>query len=211
MLDVHPPHHAASTWRDFFIHIATIVVGLLIAIGLEQTVEAVHHHHERAETRENLREEINANRETLAGDIRSLDSEQKMLLADIEILHKLRARQTVPPDSLHFNWRWSSMQDAAWQTARETTAIALFPTGQVQAYSQTYGQQGFVNGAGIDVDHAITDAGVTLRIQPDLPALTPAQIDEMIRGCAAALNQIEFAQALIKSLDPDYAEILREF
>jgi hypothetical protein len=27
------------TWKDFFIHIAAIAVGLLIAIGLEQTVE----------------------------------------------------------------------------------------------------------------------------------------------------------------------------
>ncbi len=43
MLDVHPAHHAAQSWRDFFIHIATIVIGLLIAIGLEQTVEYVHH------------------------------------------------------------------------------------------------------------------------------------------------------------------------
>lgn len=41
MLDVHPAHHAASTWRDFFIHIVTIVIGLLIAIGLEQTVEHI--------------------------------------------------------------------------------------------------------------------------------------------------------------------------
>src|SRR5271156_3779224 len=49
MLDVHPPHHAATTWRDFFIHIATICVGLLIAIGLEQTVEAIHRHHEQEE------------------------------------------------------------------------------------------------------------------------------------------------------------------
>jgi hypothetical protein len=38
MLDVHPAHHAASTWRDFFIHIATIVLGLLIAISFEQLV-----------------------------------------------------------------------------------------------------------------------------------------------------------------------------
>ena len=30
MLDVHPAHHAASTWRDFFVHIATIVIGLQI-------------------------------------------------------------------------------------------------------------------------------------------------------------------------------------
>ena len=47
MLDVHPPHEAAHSWKDFFIHIATIVIGLLIAIGLEQTVEWVHHRHER--------------------------------------------------------------------------------------------------------------------------------------------------------------------
>jgi hypothetical protein len=47
MLDVHPPHHPTHTWRDFFIHIATIIVGLLIAIGLEQTVEALHRAHER--------------------------------------------------------------------------------------------------------------------------------------------------------------------
>ena len=39
MLDVHPPHEAAHSWKDFLIHIATIVVGVLIAIGLEQTVE----------------------------------------------------------------------------------------------------------------------------------------------------------------------------
>src|SRR5882757_6824641 len=49
MLDVHPAHHAASTWRDFFVHIATIVLGLLIAIGLEQTVEYFHHQHQLRE------------------------------------------------------------------------------------------------------------------------------------------------------------------
>ncbi len=57
MLDVHPPHHAATNWRDFFIHIATIVIGLLIAIGLEQTVEAIHRQHERTELLQRLHEE----------------------------------------------------------------------------------------------------------------------------------------------------------
>jgi len=28
MIDVHAPHHTVHTWRDFFVHIATIVVGL---------------------------------------------------------------------------------------------------------------------------------------------------------------------------------------
>ena len=57
MLDVHPPHASTHTWRDFFIHIATIVIGLLIAVGLEQTVEYVHHLHQRHELEQNLHDE----------------------------------------------------------------------------------------------------------------------------------------------------------
>ena len=34
MLDIHPPHTPTHTWKDFFIHIATIGLGLLIAVGL---------------------------------------------------------------------------------------------------------------------------------------------------------------------------------
>jgi len=47
MLDVHMPH-PTHTWSDFLIRIATITVGLLIAISLEQTVEWVHHRHQTA-------------------------------------------------------------------------------------------------------------------------------------------------------------------
>jgi hypothetical protein len=46
MLDVPAPHQSVHTWKDFFVHIATISVGLIIAIS-EQTVEYVHHLHQR--------------------------------------------------------------------------------------------------------------------------------------------------------------------
>ena len=39
MHEVHPPHEAVHAWRGFLLHIATIVIGLLIAVLLEQTVE----------------------------------------------------------------------------------------------------------------------------------------------------------------------------
>jgi hypothetical protein len=54
MLEVHPPHEALHTWKGFFIHIATIVIGLLIAISLEQTVEHFHHERQIATTRKAL-------------------------------------------------------------------------------------------------------------------------------------------------------------
>jgi hypothetical protein len=34
-----PPARATHSWKDLFIHIVTIVIGLIIAAGLEQTVE----------------------------------------------------------------------------------------------------------------------------------------------------------------------------
>ena len=45
MIDIHPAEHAAHSWREFLVHIATIVLGIIIAIGLEQAVELVHHYH----------------------------------------------------------------------------------------------------------------------------------------------------------------------
>jgi hypothetical protein len=55
MIDVHPTHHGSFTRRDFFIHLGIVVLGILIAIGLEQTVEHVHRLHQAAELRANLR------------------------------------------------------------------------------------------------------------------------------------------------------------
>src|ERR1700733_7468470 len=58
MLDVHVPHKTEHTWTDFIIHIATITVGLFIAIGLEQTVEHFHHLHQLHQLEDNLRDEL---------------------------------------------------------------------------------------------------------------------------------------------------------
>ena len=69
MLDVHPAPHAAHSWREFFTHIATIVLGLLIAIGLEQTVEYFHHRHQLHKLEESLQKSSEANREYMKDNI----------------------------------------------------------------------------------------------------------------------------------------------
>jgi hypothetical protein len=39
--DIHWPH-AAKTWKEFFIELGTITLGVLIALAAEQTVETLH-------------------------------------------------------------------------------------------------------------------------------------------------------------------------
>src|SRR6202044_3403878 len=87
MLDVHPPHHAASTWRDFLIHIATITVGLLIAVGLEQTVESLHHRHQRLELEDQLHSEARRNLDLIHGNITRLKAMGAWLDAAIVALN----------------------------------------------------------------------------------------------------------------------------
>ena len=61
MLDVHAPHESIHGWRDFFIHLATITIGLLIALGLEATVEWMHHRHGGQQTARGAGRELHEN------------------------------------------------------------------------------------------------------------------------------------------------------
>src|SRR5580698_9093934 len=69
-MDVHPPHGGIHTWRDFWIHLGTITIGLLIAISLEQSVEGLHHLHQRHQLEQDLRAEGERNIEIVQKDRR---------------------------------------------------------------------------------------------------------------------------------------------
>jgi hypothetical protein len=67
-MEVHAPHHPLNTWRDFWIHLGTITVGLLIALSMEQGVEWMHRDHERHALERELHDEGEHNQATLKMD-----------------------------------------------------------------------------------------------------------------------------------------------
>jgi hypothetical protein len=139
MLDVHPPHHAASTWRDFFIHIATIVIGLLIAIGLEQTVEYFHHRHQLKEVRAQLAEERELDARILAYDNAMYQQMDTELATDVALLQQRAAGDKTPlAGKLHYKWFGLALQDGAWQSAKQSSTIALMPESDLLVYSYRY-------------------------------------------------------------------------
>jgi alkylation response protein AidB-like acyl-CoA dehydrogenase len=93
MFDVHAPHQTIHTWKDFLIHIAAITIGLLLAVGLEQTVEYVHHRHQRWQIEEQMRLVFSGNISSDALDPKRLADMRGTLAAlrgDIEA--RLRVR-----------------------------------------------------------------------------------------------------------------------
>jgi len=138
MLDVHPPHESVHTWKDFLIHIATIVVGLIIAVGLEQSVEGIHHHHQREELREAL---LQDNQKALRDD-QELEREARnrvqWLTARINdvvtALHTHSQPHTIALLPISFT---SVPVDPNWKAAKSSNLIEVLPQQDVKAFSET--------------------------------------------------------------------------
>ena len=141
MLDVHPPHHAANSWRDFFIHIATITVGLLIAIGLEQTVEAIHHHHQRRELEQQLHDEAQRNLDLVHDNITHLRVFRAWIDSAIVSLNNAPVangqikRSALPPQKTFDGSIWDPSR-TVWAVAKASGTVALLPEDEAQVYAR---------------------------------------------------------------------------
>ena len=141
MLDVHPPHHGISGVRDFFIHLLTITVGLLIALGLEAGVEALHHRNERKEAEATLREELTQNRLTLVKNQKESNLELDGLANILNFLEDLREGKKGDPSVFNMNLDVDPLQSAGWHTASATGALSYMRYEEVQRFSAAYQEQ----------------------------------------------------------------------
>ena len=142
MLDVHPAHHAASTWRDFFIHIATIVLGLCIAVGLEQVVEHIHNHYRVAETREALRQERVENHKRFAEGARHWREGVARIQNNLLVLRYLQQHPGTPQEKLPGVLIWtqesSPFNYSTWDAAQQTGITSLMPREEVTEGAHLY-------------------------------------------------------------------------
>lgn len=146
MLDVHPPHPAAHTWKDFLIHIATISVGLLIAIGLEQTVEFFHHRHQRHQLEADLHAEDLKNRDTIRRNLQLISQEQWFQAAQTSAVNAVQtggllkftlpAAPCLPGTVGDSTLRYISPSESVWTAARESNLVFLLPAETARIYAR---------------------------------------------------------------------------
>ena len=133
-MEVHPPHAPIHSIKEFMVHLLAITIGLLIALGLESSVEWVHHRHLARDARENILKEVRANRQMVARQLSVLPAEEKRL---DEILSGVDDVQHGRPTKPLADFMWTSilLQDSAWRTASSTGAVAFMSYDEVQRYS----------------------------------------------------------------------------
>ena len=195
MLDVHPPHEAAHSWKDFFIHIITIVIGLLIAIGLEQTVEFIHHRHEVQETRKALAEEHEENRKFFAVDIADFRLVNASMQNNLQVFLFLQQHPGTPeeklPGVLHWGLGYEPAIESVWKNAQETQALSLFPRQEAEADANLYWLLEQLDALAKTAYSAVHSAGSYAIVDPDPSHLTPTQVAEEIEQIKKAIDLIE--------------------
>ena len=193
VLDVHPPHEAAHTWADFFIHIATIVVGLLIAVALEQTVEFFHHRQEVAETRAALREEMQDNIALFHQNVEGHIMTMAYLHNNLRIFEYLRDHPGTAQDKLPGILYWPIFtrppQKAARTTAERTDVLSLMPRAEVREIANSYAKLDYAWESYQPVIAALTQCTAYLVHTPDITALSPASIAAEIENIGQSMTR----------------------
>jgi len=198
MLEAHAPHEPIHTWKAFFIHIATIVVGLLIAVGLERGVEYLHHRHQLADARIELAQEIAENATAIAKNREALGKFKEQLDANMALL--LAAQGSSSPAALNLPYQWVGTffwpPNGAWQVLRQNGALSLMPHEELAGYAYFY--------EGIDAFH---EAGKALAVQVDVAGaiahrspggvLGAGEIQELISATSECQGRLAYLMKIL--------------
>jgi hypothetical protein len=197
MLDVHPPTAAIHGWKDFFVHIATITIGLLIAIALEQTVEYLHHLDQLATVRQELSAELSDNRQVMKRNLALLNAVHAKLDIDMVLLRTSQLSHTSLNGKLDYSYDFYRTPDGAWQAAKEKSALGLMPQDELRTNVYIYA----VLGAFMDALNGLTDkldsAAAMTRRGPN-GALSPRDIDELVTTTSEAEGKLDFVARMLK-------------
>ena len=210
MLDVHPPHEAVHGWRDFFIHLATITIGLLIALGMEGCVEWMHHRNLVKEVEVSLHDEIRHNSEGLVKTQEDVRKQQEVLAKDVAVLKEIiRTHKEPEKGSLEINFHISGFNNVSWQTAQTTGALAYMPYARAQEYSDIYSTQSEIDVAQHQAARdAIISLAPFLNMSDSDPVPTAEEATQMKQHIEVLQGQLMLLNAMVTSLDAEYKKFL---
>jgi hypothetical protein len=208
MLDVHPPHETPHGPRDFFLHLFTITIGLLIALSLEGLVEWQHHRHLAHDAESSMQREIKSNAAGMADTLTELHAEQAGLKHDVELLSLVEKAGKYPENSnMSVSFHIHTFDDLSWRTAETTGALAYIPYDEAEKYADIYKRQEELAASEHD---AARDAAVALApfLNSGSDGPSAAEAQSMIEKLGVLQGQLMIVDSFMTSLDRHYKKFL---
>ena len=138
-MDLHPPGGPVRSVKDFFVHIGVVTVGILIALGLEQLLEAHHRANLAKIAVAGFRKELAYNEVQVKEVLTRMPELQSKIDAAIGKLSPNPSPGSVGAPIDYPGISLDLVSTASWDTAIATQALNELPFDAVTRYAQAYG------------------------------------------------------------------------
>jgi len=207
-MEVHAPHHPIMSMREFLVHLSMVTIGILIALGLEQSVEAYHHHELAEEARRNIQTELRDNRKELEEHLAKIAGFKKQRADDIDVVDQFLAHKKLNEVSMALNFSGATLSSASWSTASTVGAMVYMDYAEVKEFAEVYKKQEFFDRL---QDEQVRYVQVGLGIMQSFSGPQKPS-DEELRSLRTQLLQseagLEVLRQLGEQLDSEYVKAL---
>lgn len=196
MIDIHPPQHGSITRRDILTHLAIVVVGILIAIGLEQSVEYFDHGSQRRELIADVQAEASHNLPILEADINAGLVVERWNRAVLDALRNAKpeagALTVLVPPRPDYSVRRSDSR-AAWTVAHTNGKAALIPQDTAEVFDRSdYVAENLYKALediyAAESESIATEARIGSKLEPGATLrLSPADRDDLAKSVARSM------------------------
>jgi len=209
-MEIHPPVNSIQSPREFFVHLSMITIGILIALGLEQSVEAWHRHELGVQARENILSELRDNQRELDQE-RNLAARNKARLEHtLDVLRQLQAHKKLTESTLSINMSGADLSSTSWTTAATTGAIACMGYSQAKRFAKAYEGQTLLQRVQEEGIHMAAQTMATVAYSANGPDHLS---DEQLRNCERqvenCLAQLDIWSQIASQLSDEYARVLK--
>jgi hypothetical protein len=221
-MDIEPPHGPIETWRDFFVHLVIITLGLLIALALEGIVGYIHERHLVHEANTNITSEMRDNQKEAEDSVKAAAQYQQDMKHLIALMEQMKGGQKLS-GSVNITFEKADLNTASWKTAAATGAIGYMRYRELKRYEDIYGLQGdfelaqaramdswanvyapFMQFVGQDTDDEDQAKSVKLT-DPQL-----AQVDKIEEQTQMYIGRLIAVESIGKALDREYTRYLQQ-
>ena len=202
------PPVARRSVGEWLFQLATITIGVLIALSFDSLLKWNADRMLVNEARANIALEIADNRRELDQYLKLVDESIAKVDNGLKLLAELDAGVEPTIHDVPLDMNFPSLNDAGWQTAESTGAIALMHYSEVQRLSEIYTLQSLFTDTLQPVIVSVNEAGAIMNAPGDTFAMP--QVRDTIRArLFEGRAYLELGRQLGQQLSAGYSELER--
>jgi hypothetical protein len=208
-MEIHTPERPPLSLNEFGIQLATITIGILIALALEGATQWVHHRSLVREARANLTSELRDNKAELDKVLQAAPASEENLRTTLRFIDDMLTRHKTDIHNLTLAYTLAQLNTASRSTAEATGALGYMDYAEVKKYASVYDlQQQFARLQDRLLEAWIPMLNATHGGNPE--AISNPALQEWRQQVLTSLSYLLAEVSIGKGLSAEYAKVLEQ-